>query len=635
MKFLGLCVFIAIVISILNTVLIYFRQNPSKSILKYIVGIQCKRRNLTGASIGHLCVHQWNYEFNSNCVNNISDLRQLHSFPLHPTTCFSIQQFQWQGVGTSYGQKIIGFIHPPVTSDYTFSLTTDGKAELWISTNKNPSNAARILYHDQSKESAKQQEKHSINHYPSIESQKMKLTAPGKYYIQVLYTMIAPEGLIQLRWKYQFRNKTESSYLPIQGNSISMPDPNNYLLPSTIDKSSSKYLPQKQEPAKQKSIDFASNNDPANYSSRYHTLPFLPRHFLTGALPASTYGNPSYVIASKRFRGRYRQLMQFLLKVPYSIYGKFTVMTQYGDHIIHCNRLLDPGLAHQIANQFMYKLNQHEAEHQYKLLKIVGIEEKIDQQRGKRYLVDLVIQSKVNQRIWRVSEYLFYSSHLQTLCQLSDLQWDPTTNVNIVLMLDHRHYGPTFNLLFTNFIHRLNQYYNSSRDSFFKLYIIDCKIIHPAIKEILKRSLFIRHEIIQLSPYCNYTLLAGLEGVISRIVDLESIVLHYDIKLQLPDDLLDNVRKRSIRRKSFYLPIPFQERCRHNSAAPNGIWKMNQFDAIAYYSSDLLKIINEGNAYSISRAVDHRDSGAIVADFINEPLEQERLCHPKLTYVQV
>jgi hypothetical protein len=48
----------------------------------------------------------------------------------------------------NYGARIRGYIHPPASGAYTFWLASDDYGALYLSTNDNPTNAARIAYVD-------------------------------------------------------------------------------------------------------------------------------------------------------------------------------------------------------------------------------------------------------------------------------------------------------------------------------------------------------------------------------------------------------------------------------------------------------------------------------------------------------
>ncbi|MBI3857601.1 MAG: hypothetical protein HY293_18120 [Planctomycetes bacterium] len=83
-------------------------------------------------------------------------------------------------LGDSYGCRIRGYVHPPVTGDYVFWIASDDHGELWLSADDTPAKKAKIC---------------SLNHAvgqrawdadPSQKSQPVPLVGGKRYYIEVL-----------------------------------------------------------------------------------------------------------------------------------------------------------------------------------------------------------------------------------------------------------------------------------------------------------------------------------------------------------------------------------------------------------------------------------------------------------------
>jgi len=49
-------------------------------------------------------------------------------------------------IAENYGQRVHGYIVPPVTGNYTFWIAADDNAELWLSSDSNPASAQRIAF---------------------------------------------------------------------------------------------------------------------------------------------------------------------------------------------------------------------------------------------------------------------------------------------------------------------------------------------------------------------------------------------------------------------------------------------------------------------------------------------------------
>jgi hypothetical protein len=79
-----------------------------------------------------------------------------------------------------YGTRIRGYLYPPADGNYTFWIASDDKSELWLSTDDNPANTAKIAYVPGWTESRE------WNKDPNQQSLPISLTAGQKYYVEVL-----------------------------------------------------------------------------------------------------------------------------------------------------------------------------------------------------------------------------------------------------------------------------------------------------------------------------------------------------------------------------------------------------------------------------------------------------------------
>jgi hypothetical protein len=83
-------------------------------------------------------------------------------------------------LGTNYGCRIRGFLHPPATGNYVFWISSDDEGELWLSADDHPVKKQKIC---------------GLSHAvglrewdgdPSQKSQPVKLSAGQRYYIEVI-----------------------------------------------------------------------------------------------------------------------------------------------------------------------------------------------------------------------------------------------------------------------------------------------------------------------------------------------------------------------------------------------------------------------------------------------------------------
>ena len=80
----------------------------------------------------------------------------------------------------NYGTRLRGYITAPVTGSYTFWIASDENSELWLSTNDNPANKARIAW------VVDRTNSRQWNKLASQKSLAIPLTAGQRYYVEAL-----------------------------------------------------------------------------------------------------------------------------------------------------------------------------------------------------------------------------------------------------------------------------------------------------------------------------------------------------------------------------------------------------------------------------------------------------------------
>jgi glucose/arabinose dehydrogenase len=98
-------------------------------------------------------------------------------------------------VGSDYGTRIRGYLHPPVTGAYRFWIAADDSGELLLSTDADPSNKRRIAgvpewTHAQ-----------QWDRYGSQQSVSIQLQAGQRYYIEVLHKQADQKDNLTVAWQ--------------------------------------------------------------------------------------------------------------------------------------------------------------------------------------------------------------------------------------------------------------------------------------------------------------------------------------------------------------------------------------------------------------------------------------------------
>ena len=99
-------------------------------------------------------------EYHGIGTTAISTLMADADFPDNPNVNTVATYFEWPQSGDievnpagnvrdNYGWHLSGFIHPPETGEYIFSVATDDNSQLWLSTDADPANAVQITNESQ------------------------------------------------------------------------------------------------------------------------------------------------------------------------------------------------------------------------------------------------------------------------------------------------------------------------------------------------------------------------------------------------------------------------------------------------------------------------------------------------------
>ena len=89
---------------------------------------------------GKLNVHRWY----SICGNTVDNLRRHILFPKHPKLRTTISLLRMRTTLRDFGQRVFGYIHPPLSGSYQFAVSSDDFSEVWLSRDVTPNNTNLI-----------------------------------------------------------------------------------------------------------------------------------------------------------------------------------------------------------------------------------------------------------------------------------------------------------------------------------------------------------------------------------------------------------------------------------------------------------------------------------------------------------
>jgi signal transduction histidine kinase len=119
-------------------------------------------------------------------------------YPYRPTTNEVRNSFEAPaGLGEYYLTRMRGYLHPPVTGEYTFWIASDNSSQLWLSSSDDPRKAQRIAFISRYSWVAPRE----WSHFPSQRSETIFLKAGQSYYIEALQEQTSGNDHLAVAWQ--------------------------------------------------------------------------------------------------------------------------------------------------------------------------------------------------------------------------------------------------------------------------------------------------------------------------------------------------------------------------------------------------------------------------------------------------
>jgi signal transduction histidine kinase len=119
-------------------------------------------------------------------------------YPYSPTTSEVCHSFEAPAnLGEYYLTRMRGYLHPPVTGEYTFWIASDNSSQLWLSASDDPRKAKRIAFIGRYGWVAPRE----WSHFPSQRSETIFLEAGQSYYIEALQEQTSGGDHLAVAWQ--------------------------------------------------------------------------------------------------------------------------------------------------------------------------------------------------------------------------------------------------------------------------------------------------------------------------------------------------------------------------------------------------------------------------------------------------
>jgi len=127
---------------------------------------------------------------------SVFSLTNSANFPGSPDTVGTIPSFEAPSdAGDNYGQRVRGYLVPPVTGPYIFWISSDDGSALFLSTDDQPGNRIQIASVPGFTDS------HQYDRYPTQPSVPITLRANQRYYIEALHAEGGGADHLEVRWQ--------------------------------------------------------------------------------------------------------------------------------------------------------------------------------------------------------------------------------------------------------------------------------------------------------------------------------------------------------------------------------------------------------------------------------------------------
>ena len=135
--------------------------------------------------------------------SEVNDLLYHPDYPNRPAHHDLLTVFEIPVIQTNnYACRLVGYIHPPVTGDYTFCIASGGFAALWLSRDEDPVNKVRIAaaFGGLPRE-WKPPDPDPQGHFQMPQSPKTRLVAGHRYFIQAVQKTDAGPCHLAVAWR--------------------------------------------------------------------------------------------------------------------------------------------------------------------------------------------------------------------------------------------------------------------------------------------------------------------------------------------------------------------------------------------------------------------------------------------------
>ncbi|KTF78565.1 hypothetical protein cypCar_00010232 [Cyprinus carpio] len=515
---------------------------------------------------------------------------------------------QW----SSYGLRIFGYLHPEVTDEYIFAVSSDDNSEFWLSLNESPENLQCIVYVGQ------------VMSGLNVDV----LVKDMKYFFEILLKQNSGMDHLEIAWSL---NRDNGYFSVITSEFLSLYEDESSLQMGDID-----HIPQTKAsydrlfqpiPMSPNPAGDMIREDPRDHIYKYK---MLDESNLKDLFPECHY-SPSYILKEQigRYEGVYLVSLSFLIYAKSKLKGLASYLTEVEDPDVKTintgegpfwqrvydvkplnaaskqtaivanscrtagNIVMSQSHVMPIVRAFLKALHSREETRfwclflhsGYSLLRVLNVVQREDNGVGSRYLVELELVGPQGQKVL-VSRYVYAPSQDSRkptiLCSPKAFSWNPTATVHIIVAVKDQARW------IIQFIREMEKVYRVTGDKNFNVIIIDYSSSDIDIEKRLKKAALPSYKLKKMDG--NFQRSGGLQAGIDLVEDEHSILFLCDLHLYYPVNIINSIRKHCVEGKMVYAPIVMRLDCGASPRAPAGLWEVAGYGLMGIYKSDMDRI---------------------------------------------
>lgn len=164
-----------------------------------------------------------------------------------------------------------------------------------------------------------------------------------------------------------------------------------------------------------------------------------------------------------------------------------------------------------------------------------NVERKTDENRGKRYLIEVKLHDVKDNNSVTLSEYVFMPKDTKQLCYPENFQWNATSPVYLIVT------AKNLGRWLHHFIKNAEKIFEDTNDPNFHLIIFDYNSPEINLEEVLKQSTLTNYKVLRRSG--EYSRTTSFTEAIELVTDPHSIIFLTDLHLEIASPMINSIRK--------------------------------------------------------------------------------------------